>query len=137
MAATLTADELTTGWIAAMGMKLDEMGPDRVELQWTVGPQHLQPFGLVHGGVLAGALETACSIGAVCRAGPDAHVVGMELSTSFLRPARQGVLRCVATPVHVGRSSQLWEAVVTNGDQQLLAVGRVRLAAVPGRGGSQ
>ena len=136
-AARLTAAELTTGWIAAMGMKVVEMGSERVELQWTVGPQHLQPFGLVHGGVLAGAVETACSIGATFCAGADTHVVGMELSTSFLQPAREGTLRCVATPIHIGRSSQLWEATVTNGEKEVLAIGRLRLSALPRGGGGK
>lgn len=122
---------MASGWIAAMGMTFTRVSPSEVTLVWTVGPQHLQPFGLVHGGVHCGAVETACSIGALAAAGPDVDVVGLENHTSFLRPVRSGELQVCATPVQVGRRSQLWEARITDGEGKLVASGRLRVFCSP------
>lgn len=120
-----------SGWTDAMGMTFGSVSPTEVTMQWTVGPQHLQPFGLVHGGVYCGAVETACSVGAMAAAGPDVVVVGIENHTSFLRPVRSGELRLCATPVQVGRRAQLWEARITDEEDKLVATGRLRVFCSP------
>jgi uncharacterized protein (TIGR00369 family) len=122
---------LNTGWLAAMAIEMDSVEPDRVAAAWTVGPQHLQPFGLVHGGVFCGVVETLCSFGAHLSVGPGHTIVGVENHTSFLRPVRSGRLDAVARPVHQGRTTQLWEAHVFDEQQRLVATGRVRLMSVP------
>ncbi len=109
-----------------MGMELARAEKARVELVWTVKDEHLQPFGIVHGGVYAGAVETACSLGGMLNA-DGAVVAGVENHTSFLKSVREGRLTAVAVPVHVGRSSQLWQADVRDEDDNLVATGRVRL----------
>lgn len=119
------------GWHGAMGMSFVAVSPTEVTMKWTVGPQHLQPFGLVHGGVYCGAIESACSVGAVVAAGPNVDVVGVENHTSFVRPVRSGELHLCATPVHVGRRAQLWEAKITDGDGKLVATGRLRVFCSP------
>lgn len=119
------------GWTDAMGMKFTRISPNEVRLSWTVESRHLQPFGLVHGGVHCGAVETACSVGALAAAGPDVDVVGVENHTSFLRPVRSGELQVCATPVQVGRRSQLWEARITDEEGKLVATGRLRLFCSP------
>ena len=123
-----------SGWTAAMGMSFITLSHDEVVLEWTVGPEHLQPFGLVHGGVYCGAIETVCSVGALLAAGPGTDVVGTENQTSFLRPVRSGVLTARGVPVHVGRRSQLWEARVTDTEDRVVAVGRLRVFCMPRKG---
>lgn len=127
----LTMESAAAGWTGAMGMSFVRVGPTEVTMKWTVGPQHLQPFGLVHGGVYSGAVETACSVGAFMAAGPESDVLGVENHTSFLRPVRSGELQVCATPVHVGARSQLWEAQVTDGEGKLVATGRLRVFCSP------
>ncbi len=123
----LSGLSLDSGWLAAMGMELSSAEKDRVEFAWSVGPEHLQPFGIVHGGVYSGAVETACSIGAVLNVEDGSSVAGVENHTSFLRSVTAGRLTVVATPIHRGRSTQLWEASITDEQQRLVATGRVRL----------
>jgi 1,4-dihydroxy-2-naphthoyl-CoA hydrolase len=115
------------GWTGAMGMRFVTLRADEVALEWTVGPQHLQPFGLVHGGVYCGAVETVGSVGALAALGSGYQVVGVENQTSFLRPVSSGVLRCTGTPVHVGRQFQLWQANVTDEQGRIVAAGRLRV----------
>ncbi|HRC58619.1 MAG TPA: PaaI family thioesterase, partial [Kofleriaceae bacterium] len=94
----------------------------------TIGDQHLQPYGIVHGGVHAGIIEAACSTGAAIYSAPlGQSVVGLENSTSFLRACRGGKLRVTARPVTQGRRSQVWEATVEDDAGKAVATGRVRL----------
>ena len=119
------------GYNRAMGLRLRRADPDGVEAELTVGEQHLQPYGLVHGGVHAGIIESACSTGAALHAMQYGQsVVGVENSTSFLRAARSGVLRVAARPISRGRRSQVWEATVRDAGGRALSVGRVRLISL-------
>ncbi len=116
------------GWNRAMGLVVTAATPDEVTAELTVGPQHHQGYGIVHGGVYAGIVETACSIGAALWSLPQGRpVVGLENTTSFLRAMRGGRLRVQATPLVRGRRSQVWEANVTDDEDRLVATGRVRL----------
>lgn len=119
------------GFTHAMGMGYVRLTAEEVVIEWTVGPEHLQPYGIVHGGVHAGAIETACSMGAVVQAGPGFVIMGVENQTSFLRAVRSGKLTCRAVPVHPGRRLQLWEAKITDTDGKLVATGRVRIFCDP------
>jgi uncharacterized protein (TIGR00369 family) len=119
------------GWVKEMGIVIVAASPDEVTCQWEVGGKHLQPYGIVHGGVHCGVIETLASIGAALVAQPRGQrVVGLENSTTFIRAVRAGTLRGVARPVTRGRSTQVWEAWIRDGDDRLVAQGRVRLLCV-------
>ena len=126
--------DASSGWTAAMAMRFVTLRSDEVALEWEVGPQHLQPFGLVHGGVYSGAVETVASVGALITAGAGFQVVGVENQTSFLRPVSSGTLRCTGRPLHVGRQFQLWEAHVTDHQGRIVAAGRLRVFCSPRKG---
>lgn len=112
-----------------MGITITKATADETRAELTVGPQHLQPYGVVHGGVHCGLIEALASIGAALYALPRSQsVVGLENSTSFIRAVREGAtLRGVARPVTRGRRTQVWEARVEDGDGKVVATGRVRL----------
>lgn len=116
------------GWNTRMGLRFTKATGDECIGELTVGEQHQQPYGIVHGGVHAGIIEAACSTGAALVALPRGQsVVGLENSTSFITAVRSGTLRVVARPVTRGRRTQVWEAVVTNEAGKTCATGRVRL----------
>ncbi len=126
-AAVLSA-AMNDGWMGAMSVKLISATRDEVVAEVTVGPAHLQAYGIVHGGVHAGLIESVASIGAALDVLPRGRsVVGLENSTSFLRAVRSGTLRAVARPLSRGRRSQVWEGSVTDEQGRLAATGRVRL----------
>jgi 1,4-dihydroxy-2-naphthoyl-CoA hydrolase len=120
------------GFDAAMGFRYPEAGPDRVVLTWAVGPQNRQPYGLVHGGTYCGAIESAASWGAALWFGDRGRVVGVANQTDFLRAATEGTMTATATPIHRGRSQQLWLVEVTDEQQRLVARGQVRLQNLAG-----
>ena len=117
------------GWVEAMAMDITLATKDEVRAELTVGPQHLQSYGIVHGGVHSGVIETLASIGAYLFAQESGnHVVGLENHTSFIRAVRTGSkLHAVATPVTRGRQTQVWEGKVLDEHDHVVATGRVRL----------
>jgi uncharacterized protein (TIGR00369 family) len=119
---------MNDGWIRAMGLRIVRASRDEVAAEIEVGPAHLQAYGIVHGGVHAGIIESIASIGAALDAMPHGRsVVGLENHTSFLRAVRKGTLHAVAKPLARGRRSQVWEGSVFDDQGKLAASGRVRL----------
>ena len=117
-----------------MGIRFVRATADEVTAELEIGPSHRQPYGIVHGGVHSGLIETIASVGAALAALPRGQsVVGLENHTSFLQAVREGVLRAMARPLTRGRRTQVWEATVTDGEGRPVAAGRVRfLALEPG-----
>jgi 1,4-dihydroxy-2-naphthoyl-CoA hydrolase len=116
------------GWSMAMDLRYARATADEVVAEWTVAPQHLQAYGIVHGGVYSGVIETLASVGAAIVAiARGQSVVGLENHTTFLHAVREGTLRCAARPLSRGRRTQVWEGNVTDGTGRTVATGRVRL----------
>lgn len=128
--------EAASAFVAAAGLVVHEAGPDRVTGHIDLGPAHHTPWGIVHGGVYASAVETAASIGASAAAAGEGQIaVGLHNATDFLRSTAGGRAQVVATPVQQGRTQQLWQVVITReGDGKELARGQVRLQNVAPRG---
>jgi 1,4-dihydroxy-2-naphthoyl-CoA hydrolase len=116
------------GWNTQNGLRFVLASSEEVVAELEIGDQHRQAYGIVHGGVYCGIIETLASVGAALYALPRGQsVVGLENHTSFVRAVRQGLLRVRAVPVTRGRRSQLWEGTVQDGDGRVAATGRVRL----------
>jgi uncharacterized protein (TIGR00369 family) len=116
------------GWVKEMDITILTATTEEVTCEWEVKEKHLQGYGIVHGGVHCGVIETLASVGAALVAhSRGQRVVGLENNTSFIRAVRSGVLHAVARPVTRGRTTQVWEAHVRDADERLVAQGRVRL----------
>jgi 1,4-dihydroxy-2-naphthoyl-CoA hydrolase len=127
----------SAGWFAQIGLEIVHASASEVLAEWTIGERHLQPHGIVHGGVYASVVESCCSVGAVLAAPTGKQVVGVENHTSFLRPVRAGRLRARAVPLHAGRQAQLWECAIVDEGDRLIATGRLRVFCVDAPGGAQ
>ncbi|MEU5567121.1 MULTISPECIES: PaaI family thioesterase [Micromonospora] len=117
----------TGGFVELLGLKIDEATGDRVVIRWQVRPELHQPFGIQHGGVYCSVVETAASVGASLWLADRGTVVGVSNQTDFLRAVRDGELTAVGTPIHRGRSQQLWQVEITDDAERLVARGQVRL----------
>jgi uncharacterized protein (TIGR00369 family) len=115
------------GFAEANGFTMPEATGERVVLQWDVTEAHHQPYGIVHGGVYCAAVESAGSIAGALWFGDRGKVVGVHNSTDFLRAVNSGRLTATATPIHRGRSQQLWQVAITDEQERLVARGQVRL----------
>jgi uncharacterized protein (TIGR00369 family) len=119
-----------------LGIELKEATADRVVMRWTVRPEITQPYGIVHGGTYCTAVESSASVGAAIWFGERGRVVGVSNQTDFYRAVTEGDLTATATPVHRGRSQQVWRVDITDAQDRLVAQGQVRLQnlADPDRG---
>jgi 1,4-dihydroxy-2-naphthoyl-CoA hydrolase len=120
-------DEPLGGFNKLIGLRIVEASGERVVAALPVTPELFQPYGQVHGGVYAAAVETTASLGAHLAMDGKVLVVGISNHTDFLRAVRGGELRTEATPLAVGRSTQLWQADVTDDRGRLVAHGKVRI----------
>jgi uncharacterized protein (TIGR00369 family) len=128
--------ELASEFVTAAGLRLDEVGPARVTGWIDLDARHHQPFGIVHGGVYAAAIESAASIGATTAASDRGLVaVGVNNNTNFVASMSEGRVLVVAEAFVQGRTQQLWNVSITReSDGRLMASGQVRLQNVEPRG---
>ncbi len=127
------SNDFEVGLVKLLGMRFVRADADFVQVTWDVTEDHFQPYGIVHGGAYCAAVETAASIGAGLWYGERGQVVGVSNHTDFLRAVREGTLTATATPIHRGRSQQLWLVEISDDQSRLVARGQVRLQNLAGR----
>ncbi|MFP4149585.1 MAG: PaaI family thioesterase [Nitriliruptoraceae bacterium] len=126
---TVDADRFGT---STLGLRWDRLSLAEVAGHLDIDERHRQPYGIVHGGVWCAVVESLASVAAALQVADSGRVVvGVSNSTDFLRSHREGRVEAVATPVHVGRSQQVWQVWLTRSeDGKAIARGQVRLANI-------
>ncbi|MGH8946109.1 MAG: PaaI family thioesterase [Acidimicrobiia bacterium] len=120
-------------YVGHTGIEVTDASADHAEGRLEINENHHQPYGVVHGGVYCTMIETLASAGAALWAMDHgiAGAVGVSNKTDFLRATSDGVLLGRATPIHRGRTQQLWQVdIVREDDGKLVAQGQVRLQNV-------
>ncbi len=121
----------TSTFLDAAGLVVDETSPTRLVGHIELGPEHHTPWGIVHGGVYATAVESAASIGASAAVADRGMVaVGLTNTTQFLRSLTEGRVVVEGTALHQGRTQQLWVVDITDQSGRLVARGELRLQNV-------
>ncbi len=134
-APNLSATSLTdaSAFVRAAGLELDEVSGTAVSDHIDLSVEHHTPWGIVHGGVYASAIESAASIGASTAVRERGMVaVGLTNTTHFLRSVTDGRVEVRGVALNQGRTQQLWQVDVTDQRGRLLAHGEVRLQNVEG-----
>ncbi len=121
------------GVAEVLGIEIESMAADRVVATMPVTSDHHQPFGILHGGVSVVLAESAASVGGYLAAPKGHTAVGIEINANHVRSMREGRLTAVATPVHTGRTTQVWEIELTDQDGALICISRCTLAVVKDR----
>jgi len=120
----------------ALGITFTELGDDYVRATMPVDGRTRQPFGLLHGGASVALAETLGSVGGWLVLPPGGgRTVGLEINANHLRAVREGQVTGTARPLHLGRSTQVWEIRIEDGDGRLSCISRITLAVVPDRPG--
>jgi uncharacterized protein (TIGR00369 family) len=123
-----TSLEASGAFVAAAGLVVDSVSATQFTGHIEVGPDHHTPWGIVHGGVYATAIESAASIAASEAVREQSMVaVGLTNTTHFLRSITAGRANVVAEALNQGRTQQLWQVDVRDDGGRLLAHGEVRL----------
>ena len=115
----------------ALGIEVTVATPERVEATMAVSGRVLQPYGILHGGASVALAETVASFGGSLSVGEGRRVVGLEINANHLRAVKDGVVTAVGTPLHQGRTTQLWSIEIRDEAGKLICVSRCTLAVVP------
>ena len=133
-----TADlEHINGWngnsmVDHLGMRVTEIGDDYLRGTMPVDHRTKQPFGLLHGGASVALAESLGSLaGTMCLDATKEMAVGLEINANHLRAVTDGVVTGTARPLHVGRSTQVWEIRIEDERGRLVCISRLTLAVVP------
>jgi uncharacterized protein (TIGR00369 family) len=112
---------------------IHELSGERVRATLRLNEAHHQPFGIVHGGIYAIAVEGVASAGACAAVADRGQIaVGTSNTTDFLRPVGEAEVEVVAEPIFQGRTQQLWNVEIRRlDDGKLIAKGQLRLQNVP------
>lgn len=120
----------------ALAMRLTHAEKGRVEITMPVDHRTHQPLGLLHGGASVALAETVASIGGWMLVSEEGKaVVGLEINANHLRSVTSGEVRAVGQPLHVGRTSQVWEIKIYDEEKRLVCVSRCTLAVITPRKG--
>ena len=117
-----------------IGLRLSELAFDRCRIDLELAPRHLQPFGIVHGGVLATLIDTATFWAAFLRLPQDTGLVNVDLKLNYLKAVAQGTLRAEGQCLRAGRQISYTQASVFDAQGDLVAHGTSTLMALPGKG---
>jgi len=131
----LTIEELTEKskgtMIEHVGIEFIEIGEDYIIGRMPVFNGTLQLFGRVHGGASVVLAETLGSIGAgMCADLSKEHVVGMEINANHVRGVKKGWVTGIASPAHVGKTTQVWEIRMFDDDDNLSCISRLTTATI-------
>jgi 1,4-dihydroxy-2-naphthoyl-CoA hydrolase len=120
-----------SGFVRAAGLVVDKVSSSRVTGHMELGPDHLTPWGIVHGGVYSTAVESAASLGASTAVRERGEVaVGLTNTTHYFRSLSAGRVIVDAAALYQGRTHQLWRVDITDETGRLVAHGEVRLQNV-------
>ena len=115
-----------------LGIVLKELTPERVVATMPVDERTRQPFGILHGGASVALAETIASLGGTMNVDLEQFtVVGVEINANHIRAKLDGVVTGTGTPIHVGRSTQVWEVRIVDESERPICVSRCTLAVVP------
>jgi 1,4-dihydroxy-2-naphthoyl-CoA hydrolase len=121
-------NEPIPGFDGLYGLEYLQVDQDLVRARVRIGPEHLQPGGIVHGGVYAAMAESMASVATWRAAGEGKFVAGMSNHTTFLRAVREGTIHAQGTPLHSGRTTWVWDVTISGDDGRTVATSRVTIA---------
>jgi 1,4-dihydroxy-2-naphthoyl-CoA hydrolase len=116
---------------AHMGIEWTAVGDDFIEARMPVVATIKQPLGIMHGGASCVLAETVGSTAANFALPADQVAVGLDLNTNHIRAIREGYVIAKATPVHIGRQTQVWHIPILDEDGQIISLSRLTMLNLP------
>ena len=122
----------TRGLADALGIEIVELTATRVIATMPVDQRTRQPFGILHGGASLALAETVASIGATANVDRQEFVaVGLEINANHIRAKSDGIVTATATPIHIGKTTHVWDVRIIDEDERPVCVSRCTLAIRP------
>ncbi|WP_018972074.1 hotdog fold thioesterase [Rudaea cellulosilytica] len=114
-----------------IGIEITEIGEDFVRGTMPVDARTHQPYGILHGGASVALAETLGSYAAMLCCDPGFYAVGLDINANHVRAVASGSVTGTARPLHVGRSTQVWEIRIEDEVGKLVCISRLTMAVVP------
>lgn len=119
--------------VAHLGVEFLEVGDDFIRARVPVDARTRQPYGILHGGVAVVLAETLGSCGAAFTCPPGHRAVGLDINANHLRATTAGWVTGTARPVHIGRSTQVWQIDLVDDAGRPTCVSRITMAVLEPR----
>lgn len=114
-----------------LDIRFTQIGEDFLEASMPVTDKTKQPLGLLHGGANVVLAETLGSVAATLTVDTSRqHCVGLEINANHLKSVREGLVRGVTKPIHLGKKTQVWEIKIYNGHDELTCISRITMAII-------
>ena len=124
----LLTDSNANSAVTHLGIEFLEVGDDFIRARVPVNERTRQPYGLLHGGVSVVLAETLGSCGAAFSAPEGQRTVGLDINANHLKGTSSGWVTGITRPVHIGRSTQVWQIELSNDTGELTCVSRITMA---------
>jgi uncharacterized protein (TIGR00369 family) len=121
--------------VAHLGIQFLEVGDDFIRARVPVDVRTRQPYGILHGGVSVVLAETLGSCGAACSVPPGHRAVGLDINANHVRAVSRGWVTGTARPVHIGRSTQVWQIDLCDEEGRTSCVSRLTMSILTPREG--
>ncbi len=116
-----------------LDIRILEMGEDVIRAEMPVDQRHAQPFGLLHGGASVVLSETLGSVATLLASPEGTRAVGIEVNANHMLPVPVGqTVTAECRPMHLGRTTQVWQTEIRRADGRLVCVSRLTCAVIPG-----
>jgi 1,4-dihydroxy-2-naphthoyl-CoA hydrolase len=114
-----------------LGIRITEIGDDYLRGTMPVDARTKQPFGLLHGGASVALAESLGSLAGYLCIGAGEMAVGLDINANHIRAVSAGLVTGTARPLHIGRTTQVWEIRIEDDRSRLVCIARLTLAVVP------
>ncbi len=112
--------------VSHLGIEVTDIGPDYLTATMPADSRTFQPMGIVHGGAYVALAETVASFAANLVVDDSRHyAVGLDINANHLRSVRSGTVTGTARPIHLGRSTQVWEVRIEDDRERLVCIARM------------
>ncbi|MDX8044788.1 hotdog fold thioesterase [Gracilibacillus sp. S3-1-1] len=120
-----------TTLMEALQMRVKEKSQQLVKMEMPITGNVKQPMGFLHGGATVALAETAASIGGMEHVNPDSQaIVGIEINCNHIKAKKDGTIIAMATPIHIGKTTMVWNIQIEDEREQLIATSRCTLGVI-------
>lgn len=117
-----------------IGIVFTEIGDDYLKATMPLDHRTRQPYGLLHGGASVALAETLGSVASSLVLDTNVFIcVGLEINANHIRSVRQGLVTGIATPIHLGSSTHVWDIKIYDDRERLLCISRLTVAILKGK----
>lgn len=124
--------DISNTLLHSLGMEFVSLDKNLVIMTMPVDKRTKQPAGFLHGGASVALAETAASIGASLHVNlENTNIFGIEINANHMKSKREGIVTARAIPLHIGKTTMVWEIKITDEYEDLICISRCTIGVIP------